>query len=87
MSTQTERKAGWQLFLRRFPHARLLWSVENNARAGVDVGGALRAYSLNGRIVIIHDYVHDNGWTAYVDPFTTLGIDETFDAIAKHVGA
>ncbi len=75
---------GWQLFIRRFPAARLLWSVETNPDVGSDVNGELRAYSLHGRVVLIHDYANDNGWTAYVDPFTTLDGDQTLAAIATH---
>ena len=75
---------GWQKFIKRFPTAHLLWSVENNARCGIDISGSLRAYALAGKVVIIHDYSNGNGWTVYVDPFTTLDIDETFTGIAKH---
>lgn len=80
-----KRPSGSILLRERFPYARPLWSVENNARAGIDIGGRLSAYSINGRVVIVHDYQGDHGWTAYIDPFTTLKVDETFDAIAMHV--
>lgn len=81
MATNVEQLAGWQKFIRRFPNARHLWAVEGNG-----VNGALNAYGIGGKVVIIHDYSGDNGWTAYMDPFTTLDIDETFDAIAVHCG-
>ena len=68
---------GWQHFIRRFPHVRLLWEAQNAT-------GDLRAYALVGKVVIIHDYADGNGWTAYVDPFITLDIEETFSAIAQH---
>ena len=68
---------GWQRFVGCFPHARLLWDIETG-------NGTLRAYSLNGKVVLIHDYANDYGWTAYVDPFTTLDIDETLRAIGTH---
>lgn len=71
---------GWQHFIRRFPHSRLLWNTPNG------IQGYLRAYSLYGRIVIIHEYANYNGWTAYVDPFTTLDTQQTFNAIARHCG-
>ena len=71
---------GWQQFVERFPTARLLWHVMLDE----GIGGALRAYSLAGKVVIIHNYSNDNGWTAYVDMFTTLDVDGTFDAIASH---
>ena len=68
---------GWQRFIRRFPHARMLWEASNSS-------GQLTAYGLDGKVVIIHDYAGDNGWTAYVDPFVTLGVEETLNAIAQH---
>jgi hypothetical protein len=71
---------GWRTFVGCFPHARLLWNVE----AG---NGTLRAYGLNGKVVLIHDYANGDGWTAYVDPFTALGLDETLRAIGAHCSA
>ena len=68
---------GWQLFIGQFPTARLLWHTEV-------ISSALHAYSLAGKVVIIHDHFDDNGWTAYVDPFTSLDVEQTFDAIARH---
>jgi hypothetical protein len=74
---QTTRRAGWQHFISRFPDTRLLWDAPA-------ANGHLRAYALHGQIVIIHDYAGDNGWTAYIDPFTTLDVSQTLEAIAVH---
>lgn len=42
-------------FRARFPQARTLWELDN------PLVGHLRAFSLAGRVVIIHEYPHGNG--------------------------
>jgi hypothetical protein len=76
--TPTTQPAGWQLLIQRFPAARLLWVTE------VLQVGELRAYSLGRAVVLVHDYADGHGWTAYVDPFTTLDTAATFAAIEEY---
>ena len=80
--TNTKRKSGWQQLIARFPQARLLWDISDKSV------GELRAYTVNGYVVIVHEYVNDYGWTAYImpDSFSMLSLEDTFTAIANHVG-
>lgn len=74
------RIEGWKQLVRRYPHARILWD------APIDQIGHVRAYSIEGRRVLILDYSigRSGGWSIYVDPFPGQ-IDQTFEQLDAFV--
>lgn len=74
-------KPGWKLLIERFPHARLLWDAPGPVMARVGAPSELRAYSVNGCVVIVHDYGIGVGWNIYTPTTDSGEIQETLDAV------
>lgn len=78
-------RSGFQHIIERFPQARKLWEVhdKNQPNSGYRGVGTLTGYSINGLVLVLHEYPDQDGWQIYAPATDSNEIEETLVAIEQ----